>query len=292
MTASAMTHEQAAELLGAYALDAVDPDEATLVQAHLVECPRCRAELAAHHAVAGLLANTGADAPAGLWDRIADRLGPPGSANWEKLAARLERPTDAVHVVEEHDRVAAPAGPHQPRRGRRTAAMAHRPMWRRGAAWGATAVATAAAVLAIVFGVQVSHLDHQVAQLQTAVNRPALSRVVQAALEDPTTKRVRLTPAGTPSAGEPVVTVAITSGGAAYLIPHNLASLPADETYQLWGQFGTRLTSLGLLGADPTTTAFTLNPSARVTLFAITTEPAGGTVQPTRPPTVQGGVTA
>jgi anti-sigma factor RsiW len=290
MAAPAMTHDEAAELIGAYALDALDAGEAALVEVHLAECPRCMAEVARHHEVAGLLANTGADAPAELWERIADRLGPPGSANWDRLAARLERPKGVTDVIAEHDGVTRPSGPDQPGDAGRVVALTPRRMWRRAAVWAATAAATAAAVLAVVFGVQVAHLDHQVAQLQTAVNRPALSGAVQAALEDPATKRVRLAAAGGSSPGSPTVTVAVTPAGTAYLIPHGLASLPSDQTYQLWGKFGDRLISLGLLGAHPTTTAFTVNPGAPVTLFAITTEPAQGVVQPTRPPTVQGTV--
>jgi anti-sigma factor RsiW len=287
MAAPAITHDEAAELLGAYALDALDPDETALVEAHLGECPRCMAEVARHHEVAGLLANTGADAPVELWDRIADRLGPPGSENWDRLAARLERPNGATDVIADHDRVTLPGRPDEPGAGR-VVTLAPRRTWRQAAAWAATMAATAAAVLAAVFGTQVAHLDHQVAQLQTAVNRPALSRAVQAALEDPATKRVRLVPAGAASPGSPTVIVAVTPAGTAYLIPHGLASLPSNQTYQLWGKLGSQLISLGLLGAHPTTTAFTVNPAAPVTLFAITTEPARGVTQPTRPPTLQG----
>jgi anti-sigma factor RsiW len=68
------THDEVAELLGAYALHAVDADERTLVEAHLGDCPRCRGELREHEAVASLLGNSGGDAPDGLWDRIADVL--------------------------------------------------------------------------------------------------------------------------------------------------------------------------------------------------------------------------
>ena len=57
---SNVPHEEVAGLLGAYALDALDSDEAALVEAHLRDCPRCSAELARHHEVAGLLANSGA----------------------------------------------------------------------------------------------------------------------------------------------------------------------------------------------------------------------------------------
>ncbi len=70
------THHDVEELLGAYALDAVDPDEARLVEAHLAECPRCRAEVAAHREVAALLTSGSSEpAPEGVWDRIAGELG-------------------------------------------------------------------------------------------------------------------------------------------------------------------------------------------------------------------------
>ncbi|HEX9546543.1 MAG TPA: zf-HC2 domain-containing protein, partial [Acidimicrobiales bacterium] len=67
-------HDGVQELLGAYALDAIDPDEAELVERHLAVCARCRAEVAEHREVAGLLAYPGAPAPDGVWDRIAGKL--------------------------------------------------------------------------------------------------------------------------------------------------------------------------------------------------------------------------
>src|SRR5688572_21850390 len=68
-------HHEVEELLGAYALDAVEPDEAALVEAHLATCPRCRAEVDGHREVATFLAQAGAPAPEHLWDRIADAIG-------------------------------------------------------------------------------------------------------------------------------------------------------------------------------------------------------------------------
>ena len=58
-----MTHAEIAELLGAYALDAVSPDEAAEIEEHLAECPRCRAEVSAHREVAGVLGNLSGTAP-------------------------------------------------------------------------------------------------------------------------------------------------------------------------------------------------------------------------------------
>jgi anti-sigma-K factor RskA len=62
------------ELLGAYALDAVDPDERRQVEAYLETSPRARAEVDQHREVAALLAFGGAEAPPGVWDRIAASL--------------------------------------------------------------------------------------------------------------------------------------------------------------------------------------------------------------------------
>ena len=50
-----ISHEEASELLGAYALHAVDGDEVTEVEEHLDTCPRCRAELDGLREVAGAL---------------------------------------------------------------------------------------------------------------------------------------------------------------------------------------------------------------------------------------------
>src|SRR5579863_4266201 len=70
----AMTHDEVALLLGAFALDAVESDEAEAIRAHLAECPRCASEVAEHWEVTGLIANVGIDAPTELWDRIAARI--------------------------------------------------------------------------------------------------------------------------------------------------------------------------------------------------------------------------
>jgi anti-sigma-K factor RskA len=58
------------ELLGAYALDAVDDDERRAVDAYIATNPRARAEVDQHREIATLLAFGGTDAPEGLWDRI------------------------------------------------------------------------------------------------------------------------------------------------------------------------------------------------------------------------------
>lgn len=74
------THDEMRDLVAAYALHATDPDEETVVEAHLGACPRCRAELAAHRETASFLGYAGAAPPEGLWDRIAANVTPQGEA--------------------------------------------------------------------------------------------------------------------------------------------------------------------------------------------------------------------
>ncbi|MET0325105.1 MAG: anti-sigma factor [Ilumatobacteraceae bacterium] len=70
------------DLLGAYALDAVDDHERRQVEAYLETDPRARAEVEGHREVAAMLAFSGERPPEGLWDRIAgaieDTAPPPG----------------------------------------------------------------------------------------------------------------------------------------------------------------------------------------------------------------------
>ncbi len=68
------------ELLGAYALDAVDDDERAQIESYLIDNPRARDEVRQHREVASLLAFTGAPAPVHLWGQIAGAIGGEGIA--------------------------------------------------------------------------------------------------------------------------------------------------------------------------------------------------------------------
>ena len=65
-----LRHPDVEDLLGAYALDALEPDERDAVELHLRDCPRCRAEVADFRETAALLAYGGAEAPPGIWEKI------------------------------------------------------------------------------------------------------------------------------------------------------------------------------------------------------------------------------
>jgi anti-sigma factor RsiW len=251
---SAVSHDQLRELLGAFALDAVDPGEAAFVRAHVGGCPRCRDEVAEYQRTAAMLANTGGAAPAGVWQAI---------------AARIEETPPASDVL-----------PILPTRelGRRGTSRRLRPR----VAGGLVAL-TAAVVAAVAFlGVRVDHLDHRLNQMSTASAGQSLSVAAQAALLDPAAQRIALT--GTAPGAARVAEVVVLPSGAAFWFNQGLPTVAASQTYQLWAMVDGQAISVAVLGDDPQTVAFSLDGRAITDAFAVTVEPAGGSVAPTRPP--------
>ena len=64
-----LQREELQALLGAYALDAVDPDERDQIERYLETDPRARAEVESFREAASMLAMSGADAPEGTVER-------------------------------------------------------------------------------------------------------------------------------------------------------------------------------------------------------------------------------
>jgi anti-sigma factor RsiW len=268
------SHAEIEALLGAYALDATDPQESALVEQHLLTCVRCATEVAQHYEVAGLLANSGGEAPPQVWDGIAAQLEGSEPPSWDRLAARLgdSRPVaDGNGDGDDADDGAARIVPIARARSRRLA--------RAGGV-----VAAAAVALAVVLGVQVDHLHHQ-------LNTPALTRAEQSALAQPSTQRIELRPPSSASSAT-TVTVVLTRSGTGFVQGRALAALPTGRTYQLWGMVGGQSVSLGLLGRAPHVAPFSAAGHAGLRGFAITDEQAGGAVTPSAAPIVEGLVTA
>jgi anti-sigma-K factor RskA len=251
-----MTHQQASELLAVFALDAVDSDEQELIEAHLAECPRCRAELDAHRDVAAALGNSVGQLPEGLWSSIASRLPPrpaeepppmptlvrEGSAHEERTATRFHTPRTAP---------------------RRTS---------RGRLLSVASLAVAAAAVAAVLGVNLVHANNQISSLHNASPASAV-----AALKVPGHKVVDVESARHVELAQFV----LVPSGQGYLVTSKLPTLSSAKTYQLWGVINGRAISLGLLGQDPHGAAFTLGGSSHPSKLGITVEPAGGSVVPT-----------
>ena len=273
-----MSHVQLQELLGVYALDALDPETAAVVEHHLDECLRCAVEVAQHHEVTGLLANSGGAPPARLWDGIAGRLDGTSGASWDRLSARLEiADIDGGGGIGASDDTEAPSTlvPIQAARRRWTSV-------------GAGLVTAAAALIALVFGLQAHHLKGQVNALQAA---PQMSAAERAALASPSTRKVTLAATGEASGVSTPAIIVLTAAGTGFVIDDagdGLPPLPDDRTYQLWGVVGKRAISLGLLGPHPGIVPFSVAGSASITAFAITDEVAGGVVTSTNQPVAVG----
>lgn len=155
-----MTHDEVAELLGAFALDAVDDDETVAIEDHLRECARCRAEVAEHRETAALLAHASADAPPALWDRI---------------AGSIDQPAEVVPL--------APRLGSSARRRRRIPTTA--------------LVGAAAALVIAVLGLQVRHQDQRIDALTSAMAVAPVADVMSLETTDGQTLPVMLATDGT-----------------------------------------------------------------------------------------------
>jgi hypothetical protein len=256
------THEEIQELLGAYALDAVEGDEHRMVTDHLAGCARCRGEVAEHREVAALLAHAGGPAPEGLWDRIADSLEePPPGLRLAPLPGPGRLGT-------------APAGPGPadelaPRRR-----------------WGARAAVGLGAAAALVIGLlsyQVVEQDRRLDEMAVRLAEDGLVRAFNTALVSPQATITELRS----DDGGLVVTVAVGADGIGYLTGDRLPPLAEGRAYQLWGIVDEdRIVSLGVLGEAPEIVVF--HAASPMAGFAVTEEIAGGVPVSQNPPLVVG----
>jgi anti-sigma factor RsiW len=84
-----VTHEEARDLIAAYALDALPSEEAVDLESHLAACERCRRELAEFRETAALLATAveRREPPAGLREQILRTIRPPSRrVAWQSWA--------------------------------------------------------------------------------------------------------------------------------------------------------------------------------------------------------------
>jgi Anti-sigma-K factor rskA len=251
-----LTADELSELLGAYALDALDGAEQEQIERWLERSPRARAELAELRETASLLAHAGSEAPPGLWNRIEESLAvePP----------RLVVPLDA---------------------GRRSSERRRRLTTRISAAVAATGVA-AAAITVFVLSDEMSDQEQRLEEVARSVERDGMREAALAAAADPRSRRVRLAS----SDGEWTATVVTLPDGRGYLMRHNLPMLAPGRTYQLWAMTrdaeGSDAISAGVLGRTPGIVAFHAPES--VVAFKMTDEPAPGAQSSTAPAVVFG----
>jgi len=247
-------HDDIAELLGAYALDAVDPDEAALVEGHLRTCPRCAAEVAEHREVAAMLAHTGAPAPEGIWERI---------------VAGLEEPPPELTL------------PVSGRSGDGVVDLGARRRSRVPARW--VPAAAAAAVVVLVAGLLTGFALDDGSGGGDRIAASSLEELARGVLNDPDARKVTL---ATPDGGELAAPAAVDVDGSGYLLGNSLPALDPDRTYQLWGVSDRVVVSLGVLGASPGVVAFHVDEGIHT--LVITEEEAGGVPSSANPPFLVG----
>lgn len=248
-------HDQIQELLGVYALNAVEQDERALVERHLETCDECRQEVAQHRSVATLLATTPEPVPTDLWRRVEEEL---DSTPEPETGSQAEGGSTVV------------------------------PFRRRS--WVPTVAAAAvAAVLAGVVAIQTNRIDQldtdlaatqaQVARLEGQLASGDLDPVAQLASSSP--EAMVLTLEGDGGSG----TVVLLPDGTGFLADHTLQPVdPSEQTYQLWTVQAGEVISAGILGADPGVVAFHVDP-ATLEGLVITQEEAGGVPVSSQPAT-------
>jgi hypothetical protein len=241
------SHQDIQELLGAFALDAVEDDERDVIEAHLAGCPRCRAEVEGHRETAALLAHSGVRAPEGVWDRIAEALdeAPPALD-----LARIAPPADELEE-------------------RRAAKAAPRSISLRIAAATMAVAAAVTLFLGVALGRRGDNGLGRFEKVVDAMQKAQLTNAAQAALANPNAEQVDLTSAD----GKPMAKLVRLGDGTGYLVPTSLGRPPAGRVYQLWAVRSDAKISLGVLDSAEVAAFRMTGP---VAAFAVTEEKAGG----------------
>jgi anti-sigma-K factor RskA len=242
-----MSHESYAELVAAYALDALDSEERARFEAHLGGgCPECEPALVEYREALA---------------RVVAEL--PPAAPPERVKTRLL------------ERMAAETGP------------APAAYWRRRWRLGWIGAAALAASLLAYLAATVSDLRRDVARRadEVAVLRAEVARQQQllAVLGAPDTRVVALAGlAPSPTAQGRIWWRDDTRQG--FFAARGLPPLPAGKTYQLWVISGGKPISAGLFAVDEAGMAsLSVGPlpeATRTEVFAVTLEPAGGLPAP------------
>ncbi len=249
------------DLLGAYALDALDEDEHGRVDAYVSTHRQARLEVSRFEDVLAALASAeAAELPPQLWDRVQRQLDPAPTAADPPMPAAS--PTAVIPAA-----VAAPAVTGDELARRRATPRTRR--------WAAPALAVAAALALLASTAAVTTWANNRGQRDPA----DLVTLARAAEQSPQAQIATLE--GT--AGS--VRMVLDGSGHGYLLGEALPTLSEDQTYQLWSLDGSVAVSLGVLGPRPSVVAF---PAGTLRSVALSIEPRGGHNVPTLPTVAAG----
>ena len=265
MKAAPMTHDEALDLAGLYALDALTPDEKALVDGHLAACNEDHSEFAALGSVAPALAT------------LADPIGAPAALKRRVLEA----------YAQEHGRPTATLRLDVPAAVTRSLPAARDASRRPASSWLGWAAAALAVVLVAVVGVYGLNARQQA---DAANARAAEMARAVAALSQPGAQVAYLRGSG--AAATVSGFVAVPPGAPGYMVLTNVPAAPAGKTYQAWFIAGGKPTSAGTMapGADGNVVAGGMEPVPGTAVIAVTVEPSGGSDQPTTAPIIVGNV--
>ena len=254
------------DLLGAYALDALDEDEQGRVDAYVSTHRQARLEVSRFEDVLAALASAeAAELPPQLWDRVQRQLDPAPTAADPPMPAAT--PAAVTPVAVTPAAVATPAVTGDELARRRAPPRTRR--------WAAPALAAAAALALLASTAAVTTWANNRGQRDPA----DLVTLARAAEQSPQAQIATLE--GT--AGS--VRMVLDGSGHGYLLGEALPTLSEDQTYQLWSLDGSVAVSLGVLGPRPSVVAF---PAGTLRSVALSIEPRGGHNVPTLPTVAAG----
>lgn len=259
------------DLLGAYALDALDEDEHGRVDAYVSTHRQARLEVSRFENVLAALASAdAAELPPQLWDRVQRQLDPAPTAADPPMPAATPAATPAAVATLAGTAPAAVATPAVT--GDELARRRATPRTRR---WAAPALAVAAALALLASTAAVTTWANNRGQRDPA----DMVTLARAAEQSPQAQIATLE--GT--AGS--VRMVLDGSGHGYLLGEALPTLSEDQTYQLWSLDGSVAVSLGVLGPRPSVVAF---PAGTLRSVALSIEPRGGRNVPTLPTVAAG----
>jgi len=267
MTPAPMSHEEALELAGLYALDALTPDERAAVDAHLAACSEDHTEFATLGGVAPALA------------AVAEPVDAPQSLKANVIAAY--RADVAPKLVSTPARVPAPVV-------RPVIADAPRPRRWQAPNWMGWAAAAVAVVLLAVISVYGLNLRQQVDQAKQRADQ--LAQAV-AAMTAPGSQVAVLHGSG--AAAGVSGFAAFPASGTGYVVMTDVPAAPSGMTYQAWFIADGKPSSAGTMAptSDGNVVAAGVTPTPGASVVAVTLEPEGGSDQPTSDPIIVGNIT-
>lgn len=240
-------NSEMSSLTGAYAVDALTGPERAEFEHHLAECEECAQEVRELRDTAGMLGLAAAEEPpADLKGRVL-----------HEIAYTRQEPPEAEPV------------PIGARRAARTA------RWGTRAAVAASVVGVA---LAAVFGVSAWQTEQELEQARQQLGQESargteMSRVMHAS-------DARIVHA---SEGGAVATAVVSMElGEAVFMSEHMPDAPEDKVHQLWAIGEQGATSMGVLGDRDGPVSAGMPDGT--TKLGVTTEPAGGSEQPTTDP--------